>query len=226
MYPDYYYIRNDESVLTGFKTLPFELEGTEIQDPLLFYIMDDNGTLRPEKILEQKDIKIYRGTGNEQHHMYSFDFNPVDLRVLSQEDYIYTIWTEDFLIKVHSPDGEYLRSFYFPFEKKEMSRSDLVNKEPRGEPYRNILRKADLPEYWPVIRSALIDDNDRLWISTFSDNKDLDEWWVVNENGELYGRFSFPRDRWIREIRNNMVYTVETDAETDEYKVVRYRIEI
>lgn len=70
-----------------------------------------------------------------------------------------------------------------------------------------------------------MDDEKRLWISTFTDSVDTDNWWVLNKDGEMLGRFSLSRDKWIREIKNNKIYTIETNFESGEFEIVRYRFE-
>lgn len=224
-FPDHYLIRSDGSVLTGFFTPPFLTENPQSPDSLLFYILDHSGQILPGRILTQQGFIYYTGTAMHQNSMFSFDFTPVSHRVLSGNDHIYTNLTEEFLIKVYNPAGDYVRSIYYPFDKIEIDRKDLINKENRGEPYRQTIQQIDLPKTYPVIRNMLMDDEDRLWISTFTDSDDIDNWWILNEEGEMIGRFSLSRDKWIREIKNNRIYTIENDFDTGQFNIVRYRVE-
>ncbi|MEX0609326.1 MAG: hypothetical protein WD016_11550 [Balneolaceae bacterium] len=77
--------------------------------------------------------------------MLSFDFTPRSLRVLSVDDQIFTNLNDEFLIKVYNSHGDYIRAIYYPFDKNEINRADLVNKENR-DLYRNVIQKIDLPE--------------------------------------------------------------------------------
>lgn len=144
-YPDHYLIRSDGSVLTGFFTPPFLTENPQSPDSLLFYIIDNSGKIQPDRVLAQQGFIYYNGTGEYQNSMLSFDFTPRSLRVLSVDDQIFTNLNDEFLIKVYNSHGDYIRAIYYPFDKNEINRADLVNKENR-DLYRNVIQKIDLPE--------------------------------------------------------------------------------
>lgn len=224
-FPDYYLIRSDGSVLTGFFTPPFLTENPQSPDSLLFYDMDQSGKIQPGRILSQQGFIYYTGTGEHQNSIFSFNFSPRSLRVLSGDDHIFTNLSDEFLIKVYNPDGDYIRAIYYPFDKIEINRTDVINRENRGELYRQVIRQNDLPGTHAVIRNMLMDDENRLWISTFTDSEDTDNWWVLNKEGEMLGRFSLSTDKWIREIKNNRVYTIENNFDSGEFEIVRYRVE-
>lgn len=225
-FPDHYLIRSDGSVLTGFFTPPLLTENPQSPDSLLFYIIDQTGQIQSDRILSQQGFIYYTGSGEHQNSMFSFDFSPRSLIVLSGEDQIFTNLSDEFLIKVYNPEGDYIRSIYYPFDRIEINRTDLINRENRGEAYRQIIRQIDLPESYPVIRNMLLDDKSRLWISTFTDSGDTDNWWVLNNEGEMVGRFSLSRDKWIREIKNDIVYMIETDFDSGEFNIVQYRVDM
>ncbi len=222
---DYYLVRSDGNVLTGFFTLPFMTEKPQSPDSLLFYEMDQTGHIQPGRILSQQGFIYYTGSGEHQNSMFSFDFTPRSLRVISGDDHIFTNLSDEFLIKVYNPDGDYIRAIYYPFDKVEINRTDVINRENRGELYRQVIRQNDLPETYAVIRNMLMDDENRLWISTFTDRNDTDNWWVLNKEGKMLGRFSLSTDKWIREINNNRIYTIENNFDSGEFDIVRYRVE-
>ena len=45
---------------------------------------------------------------------------------ISPEHYIYTAVTNDFLIEVRDLNGEYIRAFYYPFQKQDFSREKAI----------------------------------------------------------------------------------------------------
>lgn len=200
-------------------------ENPQSPDSLLFYEMDKSGQIQPGRILSQQGFIYYTGSGEHQNALFSFDFTPRSLRVLSGDDQIFTNLSDEFLIKVYNPDGDYIRAIYYPFDKIEIDRTDVINRENRGELYRQVIRQNDLPETHPVIRNMLMDDENRLWISTFTDSEDTDNWWVLNKEGEMLGRFLLSTDKWIREIKNNRIYTIENNFDSGEFDIVRYRVE-
>lgn len=223
-FPDQYLIRSDGNVLTGFFTPPFLTNDPQSPDSIKFYIMNQQGQIQPNRIITQQGFIYYNGTGMHQNAMFSYDFSPRSLRVLSVDDHIFTTLTDEFLIKVYTPDGNYIRAFYHPFDKMKINRSELINKE--NHPVaREVLQNITLPETHPIIRNILMDDMDRLWISTFTKNNDIDDWWVLNKEGEMLGQFSLPRDKWIREIKNNRIYTIESKLDAGELYIMRYRVE-
>jgi len=90
-----------------------------------------------------------------------------------------------------------------------------------------MIREADnLPESWPALNDLLIDDENRLWVSTIVEDFEIFEWWVLEETGELITRFKWPRDEPIEVVKNGYMYTLETDEDTGLQQVVRYRIEM
>jgi len=54
----------------------------------------------------------------------------------------------------------------------------------------------------------------------------LDEWRVLEKNGELITKFEWPRDEPIEVIKNGMMYKRQTDEETGLQQVVRYGFEL
>ena len=223
-FPDYYFIRSDESVLIGFFTPPFLVEDSLNPDPILFYVMDQEGTLQPEQILNQNGLMYHTGHLNGRQFMHTFEFTPVSLMSLSYDDYIYTSWTEDFLIKMFSPDGDYLRAFYYPFEKMQIDRTRMIENTPQDH-IKDLLRQIDLPDSWPVIKTLFVDDKKRMWVSTFGDNEEKDDWWVIGETGDVLGHFALPKQQWIREIKNDRIYILNSDFEAEDVSVISYRME-
>lgn len=139
---------------------------------------------------------------------------------------IYTLWSEDLLVREYDMDGGYQRAFYYPVNKRVLSRAEVLEDfEYTDERQLQMVRTAALPETWPPVRNFLLDDEQRFWISTDVDNPDGLEWLVLQETGELITRFTWPEERDIRVIRNGYAYTLEED-EMGVVQVVRYRIEL
>lgn len=83
-----------------------------------------------------------------------------------------------------------------------------------------------MPEYWPAINNLIIDDENRLWISTIVDDFDIYEWWILEKSGEVITRFEWPRDYPIEVVKCGYMYTRETNEKTGLEEVVRYRIKL
>ncbi len=84
---------------------------------------------------------------------------------------------------------------------------------------------AGIPDTWPALNSMVMDDENRLWISTIVDDKQVYEWWILNEFGELLATFRRPRTWAVRTIKNERLYVQETDLATGIQQIVAYRLQ-
>jgi hypothetical protein len=80
-----------------------------------------------------------------------------------------------------------------------------------------------LPEFMPPIRDLLVATDGSIWLRRRTENTDDNQWWVLNERGELVARLRLPRGIQIRHVGANTVWGVETDELGVNY-LVRYRI--
>lgn len=144
--------------------------------------------------------------------------------VFSSEDSIYLADPGDFLVKTYGPDGGYQNAFYYPIQKIPLTRESAI-KARVPDRYIDRMELLDLPEAWPVLTEMVIDDQDRLWISTTVEDMNVYEWWVLEKSGELITRFYWPRNEPIELVKNGYMYTRQTDEENGLQQVVRYRVE-
>jgi len=184
---------------------------------------DLENSLNAEKILEQKGKRQFLFQGSNFATTFSYPFINRSL-LTSGSNYLYSAYTDELLIKVYQPDGSYLRAFYYPVEKKRLTRDEAVSFS-RDEILRKIARKMELPATWPALNDMLIDDENRLWISTIVEDDEIYEWWVLKDTGELLARFDWPRNKEIKVVKNGKLYTEETDK-NGLARIVRYRIEM
>ncbi|HKJ45197.1 MAG TPA: hypothetical protein VJ991_05135 [Balneolales bacterium] len=54
----------------------------------------------------------------------------------------------------------------------------------------------------------------------------LYQWWVLDPNGKLIARFTWPRNKPIQEIKNKYLYTRQPDTAMGSSEIMRYQIEI
>ena len=81
--------------------------------------------------------------------------------------------------------------------------------------------EVQLPETWPALNDMLVDDEKRLWISTIMEDFDVNEWWVIEDNGNVIAKFEWPRDEPIEAVKNGYIYTRKVD-EMDVVLIVQY----
>lgn len=188
--------------------------------------MDEAGEIKSGPILSmpaQNQIMV-PAPGRPAVGMY-FDFLGRARYALSNDDHIFRTWTEDFLFKVFRPDGEYLRAFYYPVEGAPLTPEAAFNYQD-SPVIREAGRNVDFPDTWPVIDDFLIDDEDRIWVSTIVEDEEVYKWWVLDIDGNLITRITLPRNRSVEEVKDGYLYARESDEETGIQTVVRYRIEM
>lgn len=151
---------------------------------------------------------------------------------LSQEDELYTNWSQEFLIKKYDSKGRYQSAFYYPLLGVPFELNDYVNSSIFSPSVRDIKRALsddgiEIPERLPLINTLIIDDENRIWVGLpTSSRRDLYEWWVLKESGELLGKLLLSRTQSIFEIKNGYLYSKEKNDVTGTEFVTKYRIEL
>ncbi len=149
---------------------------------------------------------------------------PVGRKTLFEIDsnaHIYYARTDTPLVEVRDTTGIFRRGLYLDVPRVEVN-ADEVIKQKGNESLAEGIRKLDLPPVWPAFDSMIIDDEDRIWISTIVEDFEVYQWWVLDTGGELLARFDWPRDKPIAYIRNGKIYTRETNQEKYFDQIVRY----
>jgi hypothetical protein len=202
----------------------------------LFYLIDDTGTIISDKLFEYPTYRALTATVNGEYRNTQFKFLGHTLISVSNDPEIYVARTEDFLVKVYDMTGQYVRAFYYPFQKKAFTREAAIHQQEREyegdgavlEWRTSVIRHApeeQIPPFWPALNDLLVDDKNRIWVSTIADNQEEYEWWILDAlDGTLLARFYWPVDKSIEEVRNGKIYVRETENETGLEKIVRYDI--
>ncbi|MEX0660930.1 MAG: 6-bladed beta-propeller [Balneolaceae bacterium] len=144
----------------------------------------------------------------------------------SEDDLIYSAYTDDFLIQKHNALGEYQSAFYYPFEKRALSREEAVKSVDDHEQLQDAVQSMPIPDTWPAVREMFVDNAERLWILVYAKNDEINKWYVLEESGGLLARFELPGGTSIAKVNDMSLYTRETDEETGLQQVVRYSIEM
>jgi len=195
-----------------------------------YYYMNSKGKVLSHQIFEQKGI----GHGLLLAHIGgqlrggSFRFVPHSLFALGSNHHIFTAWSSRFLIKEYNPDGAYQQAIYYPFNKVRLTRKQAMNlQKQRGNSkyYQQVLQHNSIPKTWPALHSMMIDDQNRLWISTIVKNMKVYQWWVLSPKGKLLARFKWPRSKPIKKVKNGYIYTLEKNNKGVK-RVVRYKIQM
>jgi hypothetical protein len=204
-----------------------------------YYLLDEKGKLLPDQIYKHNEFEHLKGNVEGEFHSVADIFSGRTIVTVSDDGHIFSANPQEFLVEVRDPDGEELYSFYYPVQRKELTKKDILENyhyllHPqttehvigRFERLLPFIDLNELPETWPVINNLLIDDENRLWVSTIVEDFDVYEWWVLEETGELITKFEWPRKEPIEVVKNGYIYTRQTDEETGLQQIVRYRIEL
>lgn len=189
-----------------------------------YHVLDYNGSVESEQLISQNHQKHLP---DPQSSSVSYDpFGGRGLSAISGNQEIYIVRSNELLFKVYSLNGEYQRSFYHPFNNRVMDRNEALNHYGEdSDRFKRALKSAGVPETWRAFEQFIMDDQDRIWISTITESDDIYQWWVMDKHGELLATFDWPREREIKKVKADRVYVFETDPETDLVKVVSYDTE-
>ena len=194
-----------------------------------YFISNFEGELVSDMLFEQRAAKDLVATvnGREVVNFFPLPFMGSPLRKSYKDQYIFTAWSEDFLVKVYNAKGEYQHAFYHPFQAHKINKENILEMIPKGdERDRGLIKNADLPEYWPVIHSMIVDDQKRLWVSTHQPKKNMHQWWVMNWKGELLVQFEWPKHRSIEKIKNGFLYARVINKTTGDQNMIKCSFDI
>lgn len=232
------YPRDDGTFLVSYHRLPNEYQ--DEKSFIHYVVQDSSGMIVTGPVLKQKDKTnlVYEVTNTSFPYVaiHAFPFYGKSLLAVTDNDYLYAANnTEEFKIDGYTPYGEHVRSFRHDFENRPLDRDELLDHYEKTEYMArlgdrvalNMIREADnLPETWPALNDLLIDDENRLWLSTIVDDDEIYEWWVLETSGVVITKFEWPRNEPIEAVNNGYMYTRETDEETELQSIVRYRVEM
>lgn len=198
--------------------------------PGRYYFVDREGKVLSDMLFELKHNKIITAENNGRlsFNIMLLPFLNQPLIFISSDGHILSANSEESLVKVYAPNGDYLRAFYIPFERKTLERDELTSMyTDLNTRNQNLLQNAELPEKWPALGNIILDDENRLWVSTIPESEDLThEWWVLQDSGELLATFSWPGNRSIEKIKDGYLYARETEESTGLQTIVKYRVEM
>ncbi|MEX0660939.1 MAG: 6-bladed beta-propeller [Balneolaceae bacterium] len=234
-YPIRLYPLEDEKILVKYRRMPSDYK--EEKSDIKYVVQDHSGIIQGDEVFTQQDriqlVYFVRNAEIPYNAISSFPFFKRSLFALSTEGHFVSAQTDEFEIHFYNLNGSLIRSFNHSFEKQSLSRRERIKSYENGRSSlgdgvaADMIREADnLPETWPALNDLLVDDENRLWVSTIVEDFEIYEWWVLEETGEVIAKFEWPRDKPIGEIQNGYAYTLEKEEETGLQSVVRYLIKM
>lgn len=197
----------DNLYLTGFS-----VEDHEGRSYIEYYGMDENGKIVSKKLVAQQRLLMHTGVlKNGSTGRTSLVFSTKGLLDVDDDGNIYQANTGEFLINIYNSKGVHQKSLYFPFKRAVFNKEEFESQ--LSSHIQSLYENVDYPESWPALQNLIIDDENRIWVSTIGDDKTVNEWWVLNTSGEILFKFTWPAKDKVVDIRNGMFY-VEIHGES------------
>jgi hypothetical protein len=219
------FVFDDSRTLTSFTKIrnpAYEPEGR-----IRFYLTESDGRVTDRQILEQKDLRYLVGDYAGRPAPFTLPIPEKPLMAVSGSGMIVFAQTEEFFIRVMDVENNRESAYYLDYERRILDPNDVIH--PRFSHNDQLLRvkeSAVYPEKWPALYSIIADDQERIWVSTIIDDRNMLEWWVIDLKARrLITRFIWPFDKLITTVKNGLVYTIEKNSMGYEM-VVRYSMRI
>jgi hypothetical protein len=230
---DNFFALSDSSFLFMFE--PNLRQRVNIGEDFIYYtFLSSDGYIQPNAILKQRDFAFYNQSedGSLPRPLpFAMPYTPSSLTAISNEERIFSAWNEDFLIKIYDFSGNYLESIYIPVQAASLPRESALNLTSNER--RDVLEDAELPDSWPVIHRMHVDDQNRLWAATITENDSTFKWYVFDKELNPMGTFILKESRAERQvwfpqdliIKNNYLYQIQPNRNREPAKIHRYKVE-
>jgi hypothetical protein len=186
----------------------------------VIYLKGDKNGGRAFPIAELRDTLFLVGDYAGRPAPFTLRYPSHSLIAFLDDGHFYTAWSDELLIRKFDPAGNFLKAYYYPYERAGLNRDLVIHPAySHNDQLLRIRESAEYPEFWPAIASMLADDEGRIWVALIHEDKSRLEWWILQDG--ITGRFSWPSDSQIKHISGGHIYAVEND-DTGFRDVVRY----
>lgn len=233
-HPTKFYLQSDSTFILGFELpkIPSNAEKATVK----YYLFNTDLNLISEKLFEHKSVKVVWSTKTRKlgavtvRPLAYFPFFNRTLFTVSGNGNLIHTQTKQLHVHEQNLNEELLNSFEYPIKTKVVTREDAE----KYSTNKDITSKVDLPNYWPAIYQMFNDNEDRIWISTHSDETDHLDWWIFNKEGDVIGRFSWPgkftshpfEARESKVVKDGYFYEMANADSLNQRQIVRYKIEL
>ena len=188
------------------------------------------------------DEEVAQATSGNTRIIANFPFSRSIGITVSPTGKIFSNWSGDFSFDLFDESGTHIRSFSHPHQAAQLNRNEVLKMfEDSGggtrvvvgsgggggggamPPMSQILQNMELPETWPAVSSIFTDTQNRLWVSSYTENISIRNWFLFDDTGVLTGTFTWPAGKTVVHADENKVYVLVRDPEELD-KAIQYRI--
>lgn len=199
-----------------------ERDGNRLKQTEVPVILDDEGEVISSGFMTLTENNRLLIESGGMFQIFSMPFLGQNIVDVTENGEIVTGFTDRFLLHYLSLEGDTLRSVYHATTPPPLDRQSLLNNMD-SEPIRNELSSMDLPVTRQAFNSLKADDENRLWLSSPTEDTDVYTWRVLADTGETIARFNRPASSNLLLIKDGYAYFLEEDEETGVTEVAKYR---
>ncbi|HCD52010.1 MAG TPA: hypothetical protein DEQ34_06160 [Balneolaceae bacterium] len=188
---------------------------------LYFYETDEYGALISDQILAFQNKRQFVKEDQSGLTIMMMPYERETFLAIDSEGKIYTVFNEDFVIKIYDRTGKYLEAREYPVEKLSLNESDALELFTETM-IRRAIRGDDLPKTWPAVTAFMMDDKDRIWAATYSNDLNEYRWYVLSASGKVLGTFLLPSDISIEAISGDYIIAKFFNKKRYRDEIVRY----
>lgn len=153
-------------------------------------------------------------------------FGAEGFALLDSQDRLHFVWSDTLGATTRDLSGNLVGSFRIEYAAPPLTREDVDHALSGFGSMRSTFEPAltdSTPARWPAVRSALLDDRDRLWMALSGSLSRPTEWAAFTTDGAYLGSMIVPAGSEVRLIRGESVYAERIDDD-DVAHVVVYRM--
>jgi len=212
-----------EVTAEGNYLVGFQLVKSTEDRRLMYYEVNEGGVIVSDQILNVPNRKLHVDRAVDPPLIMMMPYEPEQLILTDSQGRIYNIDTGHFLVTVLDKNAREMETRYYPVERQPLIRSEVVDMY-TDTFRRRAIRRASLPDSWPALSHALMDDKDRLWAATIGPDSDTYRWFILSPNGEPLATFDLSREKQIMSVVGETVYIKSFEAGQYSDQVKRYTL--
>ncbi len=214
---------SDNRILATYNSMV--RDGDRFHRTPLLKIMDERGEELESGIVDLTPGEMFMIQSETSIQIMSLPFMRQSYHVIDGNENLLWGYTGRIHLQFVTLEGEYLRSIYYSRPNPPLNRSAmLANFEDEG--VRESVRALDIPETRPAFHTFLVDDENRIWITLYTEDEQENEIWVLDEGGEKLAEFKKPAVNMLQLVKDRNAYFLEVEEETGLQKIVKYEVEL